>query len=147
MDWNERDLFMRLSKNVDKWTPEHQEHIKSLYGMDTWNPENQKYFKDLYEDDRCYNCESYGWMQADTSVIQQCQRCKGVTYCSKVCQMEHWNKVHRKHCKYFLGSKVKESSLHNPKTCTKCIHMQKLKGKQIMNMGSMTLEMYQNQKN
>ena len=31
----------------------------------------------------CCNCETYGWT-FDKQEVQQCQRCKGVTYCSKV---------------------------------------------------------------
>ena len=96
----------------------------------------------------CCNCETYGWT-FESSDVQQCQRCKGVLYCSKVvtsesisfnshsffqlCQLEHFNKVHKKHCKYFHGSKVKESSLHNPYTCQKCIRVLAV-GKQCMTL-------------
>ena len=45
---------------------------------------------------------------------------------AQICQLEHFNKVHKKHCKYFLGTKVKDSSLHNPYTCTKCQHVRAL---------------------
>ena len=96
----------------------------------------------------CCNCETYGW-SFEKKDVQQCQRCKGVTYCSKVttctapdyiliyliqiCQLEHFNKVHRKHCKYFQGSKVKDSSLHDPYTCVACVNMRAM-GKQNMTL-------------
>jgi hypothetical protein len=51
----------------------------------------------------------------------------------QICQLEHFNKAHKKHCKYFLGSKVKEESLHNPHTCSKCIQMRAV-GKRNMTL-------------
>ena len=47
----------------------------------------------------CCNCETYGWT-FDKQDVQQCQRCKGVTYCSKVLTMDlhdHFSQQHPYH--------------------------------------------------
>jgi hypothetical protein len=55
----------------------------------------------------------------------------------QICQLEHFNKVHKKHCKYYLGTKVKEASLHNPYSCPKCVQMRAIgKGNMTLQEGS-----------
>ena len=47
----------------------------------------------------CCNCETYGWT-FDKQDVQQCQRCKGVTYCSKVLTMDlhdHFSQQTKQH--------------------------------------------------
>ena len=50
----------------------------------------------------CSNCMMYGWCDRDLEPIKQfsCSQCGWMRYCSKVCQLEHWKKVHSKHCKF-----------------------------------------------
>jgi len=67
----------------------------------------------------CDNCLLYKW-ECDMSKPKQCKKCKMVNYCSRICQLEHWNKVHRKHCKYLAGTKVKDKAGHKPNFCPKC---------------------------
>jgi len=69
----------------------------------------------------CYNCDIYRWDQpADESTIKHCSRCKFICYCSKECQKEHWEKVHKKQCKYLAREKVKPLSRHDPGNCSGC---------------------------
>ena len=43
-------------------------------------------------------------------------------YCSKECQVEHWRKVHRRHCRYISGEKGLEGTVvHQKETCSHCI--------------------------
>eukprot|EP00092_Neocalanus_flemingeri_P005786 GFUD01006228.1.p1 GENE.GFUD01006228.1~~GFUD01006228.1.p1 ORF type:complete len:477 (-),score=143.81 GFUD01006228.1:96-1526(-) len=75
-------------------------------------PEDVKY---------CANCSNYSWGQpADQSKIQQCAKCKFISYCSKECQQEHWVKVHKHHCKYLAQQRVMPQSRHDPANCTGC---------------------------
>ena len=43
-----------------------------------------------------------------------CSRCKLLVYCSPICQLEHYNKTHKNHCKYLAGIKV---FILNTNTC------------------------------
>ena len=38
----------------------------------------------------CENCLLYKW-ECDMSKPKQCKKCKKATYCSRICQLEHWN--------------------------------------------------------
>merc|ERR1719319_1897871 len=67
----------------------------------------------------CANCMLYEW-NCDMSKPKQCKKCKKVSYCSRICQLEHWNKVHKKHCKYLAGIKVRDKAGHEPNFCPKC---------------------------
>jgi len=70
---------------------------------------------------QCANCPLYNWPQLESvEGNKRCGRCKILRYCSEACQKEHWLKVHKFHCKYLSGSKEKEESLHNPKSCKFC---------------------------
>ena len=70
----------------------------------------------------CSNCMMYGWCDRDLEPIKQfsCSQCGWMRYCSKVCQLEHWKKVHSKHCKFLAGKAVKQNSRHSQDTCPKC---------------------------
>ena len=68
---------------------------------------------------RCLNCSEYGW-QCSLDKLKMCTRCKVATYCSKICQLEHYNKVHNNHCKYLAGIKVRQSSIHTARNCPRC---------------------------
>ena len=48
------------------------------------------------------------------SVKTFCSRCKLLVYCSPICQLEHYNKTHKNHCKYLAGIKV---FILNTNTC------------------------------
>ena len=64
----------------------------------------------------CTNCVIYRWT-CDMSKPKKCSRCKLLLYCSRICQLEHYNKTHKNHCKYLAGLKVKEGSIHTKKNC------------------------------
>ena len=64
----------------------------------------------------CTNCVIYRWT-CDMSNPKKCSRCKLLIYCSRICQLEHYNKTHKNHCKYLAGLKVKEGSIHTKKNC------------------------------
>ena len=83
----------------------------------------------------CVNCLAYHW-QCDQSSLRQCSRCKGMSYCSEICQLEHYNKVHRKHCKYMAGIKVKEKSIHTVKNCLRCSVRGKMRAGEFSNPAS-----------
>jgi hypothetical protein len=69
----------------------------------------------------CANCENYAWAQpADPSNLLTCSKCKFMSYCSKECQLEHWVKVHKQHCKYLAGLKLLPQSRHDPAHCYTC---------------------------
>jgi len=66
----------------------------------------------------CWNCPTYGWADkyktnptnAKTPLV--CNDCKFALYCSRECQLEHWKKVHKKHCKYLSGKEKSPISRH-----------------------------------
>ena len=69
----------------------------------------------------CANCVYSGWEQPeDHSTIQQCARCKVITYCSKQWQEEHWHNVHKQHCKYLSGQRELAKSRHEEASCLVC---------------------------
>jgi len=73
------------------------------------------------QEKHCFNCSYNRWQQPeDETSIQQCAKCKMVTYCSKECQKEHWHNVHKKHCKYLSKQKVLLKSLHDQAACLVC---------------------------
>ena len=43
-----------------------------------------------------------------------------MAYCGVECQEEHWNKVHKKHCKYLAGIKKAKHSEHKRNICRTC---------------------------
>ena len=69
-------------------------------------------------------------------VPKRCSRCKAMNYCSDICQLEHYNKTHKKHCKYLAGIKVKEKSIHSNKNCPKCKIATKLAPKEFFDSSS-----------
>ena len=74
----------------------------------------------------CHNCEkklSSRFKKNPGAVkdYKRCGNCHLLSYCDKVCQKEHWEKVHKNHCK-FLSGKVREKNCdHNAVTCARCI--------------------------
>ena len=69
----------------------------------------------------CVNCSMNKWKEPeDTSILRKCEKCQVVTYCGKECQDEHWEKVHKQHCKYLAGEEKAEHSEHNAETCNYC---------------------------
>ena len=70
----------------------------------------------------CDNCDLFDWKQpADLKTVRKCTRCHVVAYCGEECQEEHWNKLHKDHCKYLAGTKEAKHSEHNKDTCKTCI--------------------------
>ena len=70
---------------------------------------------------RCLNCCYYLWQkEEDSSTNQHCSRCKIAFYCSRECQLEHWQNVHKKQCKYLAGKKVLPLARHDQATCLVC---------------------------
>jgi hypothetical protein len=75
----------------------------------------------------CANCENYNWSQpADLSNLLTCSKCKFISYCTKECQLEHWVKVHKLHCKYLADQKVMPQSRHDPANCATCVQQTKI---------------------
>ena len=57
----------------------------------------------------CANCFVYDWDQLeDISTLKSCKQCKVIQYCSKECQAEHWELVHKEHCKKLKLAKEAE---------------------------------------
>ena len=84
-------------------------------------------------DQGCANCKLFGWEEPDPSIspLKVCTGCRKISYCSKACQEEHWNKVHRRHCKFFSGEKGAEGTVvHNKETCSHCM-MQEAAGQAV----------------
>ena len=46
----------------------------------------------------CANCFVFHWKEVKPDSLQKCGRCKVLQYCSKECQEEHWDMVHKEHC-------------------------------------------------
>lgn len=72
----------------------------------------------------CVNCNLFEWRQPDTktSPLKRCTGCRKVYYCSKECQVEHWRKVHKRHCKFFSGENGLGGTVaHQKETCNHCI--------------------------
>ena len=56
----------------------------------------------------CANCIAFGWEQVKPESVQKCGRCKVLQYCSKDCQAEHWDLVHKAHCKKLAMARQSE---------------------------------------
>ena len=56
----------------------------------------------------CANCGTFGWKQPRPAILKQCSKCKVLQYCSESCQKEHWNLVHKHHCKKLALAKEGE---------------------------------------
>ena len=86
----------------------------------------------VFDSKKCANCPSYKWPQLDNlAVYKRCAGCKILYYCSQECQVEHWHKVHKFHCKYLSGKKEKKNSKHDPKKCKFCCNADKMGDKAI----------------
>ena len=69
----------------------------------------------------CYNCDIYEWKQPeDSSIIKKCAKCEFVNYCSSQCEEEHWENIHKHHCKYLGKEEVLEKSIHEKEDCPAC---------------------------
>ena len=70
----------------------------------------------------CINCKVYDWKQPENlSTVTRCTNCYMMYYCGRECQVEHWHKVHKNHCKYLSKQKTKKHSEHDLDTCKSCI--------------------------
>jgi len=71
---------------------------------------------------KCVNCYHYNWKQPDDPYsLHRCPICNILLYCSKECQKEHWEKVHKYHCKYLSGRSVQSDISHEPSVCRYCL--------------------------
>jgi len=73
----------------------------------------------------CHNCKRKGraGITEKTNgekVFLRCSQCHLLTYCDKDCQREHWEKVHKRHCKFLAGRKQLENSRHRKDSCELC---------------------------
>merc|ERR1719187_2828186 len=58
-----------------------------------------------------------------------------MTYCDKDCQAEHWEKVHRFHCKFLSGEKAVAGTEHRKENCQMCQEEKKTKAKLLIDPG------------
>ena len=74
---------------------------------------------------RCHNCERKfrGRVTERTSSgeFKRCSSCHLMTYCGLDCQKEHWNAVHKRHCRFLSGNKPVANSQHNTSLCIFCV--------------------------
>jgi hypothetical protein len=49
-------------------------------------------------DEVCTNCHLLESKMGEGETLSKCGWCKQVTYCSRECQKQHWNKAHKKEC-------------------------------------------------
>jgi len=75
----------------------------------------------------CHNCKRKGRdiLIEEREEFKRCSQCLLLTYCDKDCQKEHWNSVHKHHCRFLSGRKLPANSKHNPKSCTRCVEERK----------------------
>jgi len=74
----------------------------------------------------CHNCkrkrrDEISEKTDERKEFLRCSGCHLLTYCDKHCQTEHWQKVHKRHCKFLSGRKLLNNSMHMEDTCTLCI--------------------------
>ena len=91
----------------------------------------------------CINCVLYSWREGKpkdgrkSATLLKCSKCKFVYYCSKQCQLEHWEKVpeislnklcltvmlqvHSAQCKYLAGVKALPLQKHEDDKCPGCV--------------------------
>jgi hypothetical protein len=50
------------------------------------------------KDEMCANCHMLESKMQQGETLSKCGWCKQVTYCSRECQKQHWNKAHKKEC-------------------------------------------------
>jgi len=72
---------------------------------------------------KCHNCsrKAREEITEKRKDFLRCSGCHLMTYCDKDCQKEHWQKVHKQHCKFLNGSKPVENSGHKEESCGLCI--------------------------
>ena len=70
----------------------------------------------------CFRKDRYGTMFDKTKrQYDRCGACHIVAYCDEICQLEHWKKIHHKHCNRLNGTKMVRK--HNKQTCELCTKM------------------------
>ena len=78
--------------------------------------------------------------------LYDCSGCKVVSYCSKLCQREHWFTAHKNHCKFLNGSrKLCQDVFHDDTNCKECKKnpdTEKVKGCPYRNSKWITMEYY-----
>jgi hypothetical protein len=50
------------------------------------------------KDEMCAHCHVLESKMEDGKTLSKCGWCRQVTYCSRECQKQHWNKAHKKEC-------------------------------------------------
>ena len=52
--------------------------------------------------------------------LRACSQCRLLTYCSTVCQREHWFRHHKNVCKLLAGEEADTGKDHDTENCSKC---------------------------
>ena len=52
--------------------------------------------------------------------LRACSQCKLMTYCSTVCQREHWFRHHKNVCKVLAGQEEDTRKVHGLESCSTC---------------------------
>jgi len=78
----------------------------------------------------CHNCKRKCRYEVTNAhkyekEYKRCSGCHLLTYCDKDCQLEHWQTVHKNHCKLLSGKKVVANSEQHEKSCQLCLLQQK----------------------
>jgi len=111
----------QTTSDIERWV----EEVESKIQVHKTYPDGLGYHESWKGGRACTNCVVYRWT-CDMKNPKKCSRCKMLIYCSRICQLEHYNKTHKSHCKYLAGLKVKEGSIHTKKNCPRCISTKRL---------------------
>jgi len=89
----------------------------------------------------CHNCQRksrhvIGEKTEEMKDFQRCSGCHLLTYCDKQCQAEHWEKVHKSHCRFLSGRKQVKNSRHREETCAMCIDEKQTCDNDLVNIKS-----------
>jgi len=89
----------------------------------------------------CHNCtmKHRDGITEESEQKKEFKRCAGchlLTYCDKDCQLEHWQKVHKHHCKYLSGRKQVANSQHKKDSCPLCIAEKKTSDSELTSPNS-----------
>merc|ERR550519_1186649 len=89
----------------------------------------------------CHNCKRKCRAEVTKSSksskdYKRCSGCHLLTYCDKDCQLEHWEAIHKNHCKLLSGKKVVANVEKHAKSCQHCVLQQKSNTARLLSSNS-----------